>query len=396
MTDINNLRERVEAAEQRFGLMDEQQRHYSERVIGLIETIEAQLAAARGEIEKQIDENRQLGQDLAAARSEIEQQVDANLRLSQENEELRAMLHSVLRSIEQKTHMKTLQDLEARVSALVAGAGAPAPQGGVPASDAPEACEAEAAGEIPSEPEIVVEAADFAAEADGPTLVVEAAEETAADTEPMLEMSQPDDAAEDAVAENDPETPTGEQPELLETGELPIEEAVELPETMVADIAAETPDTEAVEGKDEDEDLFAAMAALNAGDETFAEAIAEGTPAGEAEAETAAAEAAEIETADAEAAEIETAEAEAGDIEAGATDSEAIDEAPEDMPGATTEEPADDADDGSAPTVKEIIRRVGDLARELERAEAARRASRAAGEEQGDPAHPPFERAVNG
>ena len=35
MTDINALRERVEAAEQRFGLMDEQQRHYSERVIGL-------------------------------------------------------------------------------------------------------------------------------------------------------------------------------------------------------------------------------------------------------------------------------------------------------------------------------------------------------------------------
>jgi len=386
MTDINNLRERVEAAEQRFGLMDEQQRHYSERVIGLIETIEAQLAAARGEIEKQIDENRQLGQDLAAARSEIEQQVGANLRLSQENEELRAMLHSVLRSIEQKTHMKTLQDLEARVSALVASAGAPAPRGRGPASDAPEACEAEAAGEIPSEPEVVVEAADFAAQPDGPTLVVEAAEDAAADAEPMLEMSQPDDAAEEAVAESDPETPAGEQPEFLETGEFPTEAAAELPETMVADIAAETPDTEAGEGEGEGEDLFAAMAALNASDEAFAGVIAEGPPAGEAEAETA-----ETETA-----ETETAEAEAGNIEAGAADSEAIDEVPEDMPVAAAEEPADDADDGSAPTVKEIIRRVGDLARELERAEAARRASRAAGEEQAEPDHPPFDRAVNG
>jgi hypothetical protein len=94
--------------------------------------------------------------------------------------------------------------------------------------------------------------------------------------------------------------------------------------------------------------------------------------------------------------ETETAEAEAGDIEAGAADSEAIDEVPEDMPVATAEEPADDTDDGSAPTVKEIIRRVGDLARELERAEAARRASRAAGEEQAEPDHPPFDRAVNG
>src|SRR3546814_4889902 len=71
MTDINDLRERVEAAEQRFGLMDEQQRHYSERVIGLIETIETQLQAARSEIEKQIDENLSLSQDLAAARGEI-------------------------------------------------------------------------------------------------------------------------------------------------------------------------------------------------------------------------------------------------------------------------------------------------------------------------------------
>jgi len=378
MTDINNLRERVEAAEQRFGLMDEQQRHYSERVIGLIETIEAQLAAARGEIEKQIDENRQLGQDLAAARSEIERQVDANLRLSQDNEELRAMLHSVLRSIEQKTHMKTLQDLEARVSALVASA---APQGGVPANDAPEACEAEAAGEIPSEPEVVVEAADFADQSDGPTLVVEATEDAAADAEPLLKMSQPDDAAEEAVAESDPETPASEQPEALEAAEMPAEAAAELPEAMVADIAAETPDTEAGEGEDEGEDLFAAMAALNASDEAFAGVIAEGPPASEAEAETA---------------ETGTAEAEAGDIEAGAADSEAIDEVPEDMPVATAEEPADEADDGSAPTVKEIIRRVGDLARELERAEAARRASRAAGEEQAEPDHPPFERAVNG
>src|SRR3546814_13758380 len=163
MTDINDLRERVEAAEERFGLLDEQQRHYSERVIGLIEAIEAQLAAARGEIEKQIDENLQLGQDLAAARSEIEQQVDANQRLSQENEELRAMLHSVLRSIEQKTHMKALQDLEARVSALVAGAGT------VAAASAPSAkttddgdlagdTAIEAAIEVPVTADAVVEA----------------------------------------------------------------------------------------------------------------------------------------------------------------------------------------------------------------------------------------------
>src|SRR3546814_9950854 len=85
----------------------------------LFRSIEAQLAAARSEIEKQIDENLQLGQDLAAARSEIEQQVGANLRLSQENEELRTMLHSVLRSIEQKTHMKRSEENTSELQSLM-------------------------------------------------------------------------------------------------------------------------------------------------------------------------------------------------------------------------------------------------------------------------------------
>src|SRR3546814_9469772 len=83
MTDINALRERVEAAEQRFGLMDEQQRHYSERVIGLIETIETKLQAARSEIEKQIDENLSLSKDLAAARGESAQQLHETKRIGE-------------------------------------------------------------------------------------------------------------------------------------------------------------------------------------------------------------------------------------------------------------------------------------------------------------------------
>src|SRR3546814_19981314 len=95
--------------------MDEQQRHYGERVIGLIETIETQLQAARSEIEKQIDENLSLSQDLAAARGEIAQHIDENQRLGQEHEELRRMLHSVLRSIEQTTPMTPRPHLEAQV-----------------------------------------------------------------------------------------------------------------------------------------------------------------------------------------------------------------------------------------------------------------------------------------
>src|SRR3546814_14268817 len=121
--------------------------HYSERVIGLIETIETQRQAARSEIEKQIDENLSLSQDLAAARGEIAQHIDENQRLGQENEELRRMLHSVLRPIEQKTHMKTLQDLAARVRALVAGTGGTGHGGTAPAAPARPGPQAGAAAE---------------------------------------------------------------------------------------------------------------------------------------------------------------------------------------------------------------------------------------------------------
>src|SRR3546814_9241120 len=115
MTDINDLRERVEAAEQRFGLMDEQQRHYSERVIGLIEPLETQLQPARSETEKQIAENLSLSQDLAAARGEIAQPINENHPPGKKNGELPRLLHPVIPSLEQRTHMKTLQALEARV-----------------------------------------------------------------------------------------------------------------------------------------------------------------------------------------------------------------------------------------------------------------------------------------
>src|SRR3546814_13049140 len=55
---------------------------------------------------------------------------------------------------------------------------------------------------------------------------------------------------------------------------------------------------------------------------------------------------------------------------------------------------ASQADGVAAPTVKEIIRRVGDLARELEKAEAVRRASRASAETAMEA--PPLGRAANG
>jgi hypothetical protein len=85
---------------------------------------------------------------------------------------------------------------------------------------------------------------------------------------------------------------------------------------------------------------------------------------------------------------------------------------PSETPAAMAEESAGDAGEGpavavdAAPSVKEIIRRVGDLARELEKAEAHRKATRehdAAGDEPAADAavpvtggdDPPLERAAN-
>src|SRR3546814_13784576 len=89
------------------------------------------------------------------------------------------MLHSVLRSIEQKTHMKTLQDLEARVSALVAGTGVTGTGATAPAAPALQVPEVDAAAEMafeapveaPVDAEAVVEAAEAEADRDAAVIV---------------------------------------------------------------------------------------------------------------------------------------------------------------------------------------------------------------------------------
>ena len=179
MTEINELRERVEAAEERFGLIDEQQRHYSDRVIGLIETIEAQLATARSEIENQIAEEQRLGL---------------------ENEELRGMLHTVMRSIEEKTFTQTMQNLEARVCALVSGARpaesqAPAPAeepaGMAAAAAEPEEMTAEADGAAEPEIDAMVEPESAAAAEDEPEMVLDAGPGRKIRKNPPMRCRQP-------------------------------------------------------------------------------------------------------------------------------------------------------------------------------------------------------------
>ena len=366
MSEINDLRERVEAAEQRFGLIDEQQRHYSARVIGLIETIEAQLAAARGEIEKQIAEN---------------------LRLAQDNEELRHMLHSVLRSIEEKTFTSTLQDLESRVSALVASAGAAAPATAQPAAtpagdDAEEIAPADA----------VIEAEDAQVGEDTMILEAEGDAPAAEDDQPDAEMGAEDDAVEDDAGE--PATTEEDAFSGAAFDDVPAEEiAAEMDDASVDD--AEPPAEPAAEPAEEP-----AAEAEMADDFAAAPDPVEEAPVEETQAEA-------PEGAPEEAPEEAQAEAEdEDDIFAAMNELNAEDpaftEAAADIaePGAGAGNEAEAAAEAMAPTVKEIIRRVGDLARELERAETARRAAldsaEPAGEANEAAAAPPTHQAVNG
>ncbi|MEO3428055.1 hypothetical protein AAFN88_04310 [Pelagibius sp. CAU 1746] len=435
MTEINDLRERVEAAEQRFGLMDEQQRHYSERVIGLIETIEAQLAAARSEIESQIAENQ---------------------RLSQENEELRGMLHSVLQSIEQKTFTETLQNLESRVCALVEGAGARTAGAAAPETvQEEEAPDLEAPDLEAPDLEAVVEPEEPAGEEAESPLIIEAApdEEAEAEAAEMFETtdeaSAEDAAAEDMTAEEMADDDvTGDDMagddmagddvagddmagddvagDDVATGETMAEEAVAEAAPGEADMEGAA---EAVGEEDEAGDVdMAPMAAVAESDiaepfETTPEAAMEDVafeddPMALAESDdeaegggTVASEMAvpEPEMAEPEVMDAGTAEIEAPEIEAAEIEAAEI-EAPEaEMAELTESEAQDETQDEGAPTVKEIIRRVGDLARELEKAEAQRKASLSgaaaadAGEApaaSGDPDEmsdaPPLDHAANG
>src|SRR3546814_5301475 len=120
------------------------------------------------------------------------------------------MLHSVLRSIEQKTHMKTLQDLEARVSALVAGTGVTGTGATAPAAPALQVPEVDAAAEMafeapveaPVDAEAVVEAAEAEADSDA-VVIVEAADDDAAESAGPVEMEPAEGFGEAASVEPD-------------------------------------------------------------------------------------------------------------------------------------------------------------------------------------------------
>ncbi len=123
MSYIEELRTRVETAERRFGLIDEQQRRYSERLIGLMNALESSEEERQGEA--------------AALRDRIGQ-------LEHENGELRSMLHALLLGVEaggRDSLADILRDLDTRLSGMVR----PAAADDLPADSAAAETEADAA-----------------------------------------------------------------------------------------------------------------------------------------------------------------------------------------------------------------------------------------------------------
>jgi len=117
MTGLEELRQRVAQAEGRFGVIDERHAKYSGRLITLMNAIEGRIREQRAEIEQQSGEILRQGRDNAELSARLS-------RVDEENEQLRAMLHSLLKAIEggqRDVLAETMLSLDSTVSALMRG-----------------------------------------------------------------------------------------------------------------------------------------------------------------------------------------------------------------------------------------------------------------------------------
>ena len=199
MSGIEDLQQRVAEAEKRFGLIEVQQHNYSERLIALVSTVEDRLGQSLAEIGR--------------LESEISRQ-------REENEQLRAMLFSLLSAIESGESggrdplSEIMQTMEAKVAAVIGDAAAPANTPAEPEAVAEEGATAEelseAMPEMATEPEPAMDAeapAEMIGEISSPEMTEEAAEpepepEPAMDAEAPAEMAEevsPPETMEEAV-----------------------------------------------------------------------------------------------------------------------------------------------------------------------------------------------------
>jgi len=107
MSDLMELQQRVEQAEQRFGTLGSQHAKFSARLIELVDQLERQTTERRQEIEVYVKE-------IASVR--------------QERDQVKTMLHDLLHAIEVGSHAvlnDTLRELDRRASAILGETPAP-------------------------------------------------------------------------------------------------------------------------------------------------------------------------------------------------------------------------------------------------------------------------------
>ena len=301
MKSIKELRQRVLAAEERFGLNDAERAAYSERLVVLMSDVEERISDQKFKIKQQtadiktgkseaaVLQARIDGQGTAIAQQAetIEKLKASGARKANENEQLRSMLQSMLQTIESGGRdglAEAMQDLDRKVSALMSAAAADpddeeSSESIEAAKDAPTD---EAAGELEievmegyyeDEDAAVIEAGEAAIAA----YTSENFEEPAAEDiiEPVAEASAKPVAEEfeEPIAEVEAEVPLAEEIEEPVAEEIaePVAEEIEEP---VAEVEGEAPMAEEIEEPEAEEVAEEVEALVTEIDESVAEALA--------------------------------------------------------------------------------------------------------------------------
>ncbi len=281
MRGIKELRQRVLAAEERFGLNDAERAAYSERLVVLMSEIEGRIGDQKfkikqqaaviktGESEAAVLQAKIDGQGTAIAQQAetIEKLKASGARKTSENEQLRAMLHSMLQTIESGGRdglAEAMQELDRKVSALMSAAAAEP-------EDAPVAEEShdpmEEAEDVPTN-EVALESAMAAmglSYEDEDAAVIEAEEAATAESyseefeEPVAEETDEPVAEEtdEPVAEetDEPVAEEIEEPvaeEVAEDIDAPVDEIDESVAEALAPEAATESDGQAAGGSLDD------------------------------------------------------------------------------------------------------------------------------------------------
>jgi len=273
MRGIKELRQRVLAAEERFGLNDAERAAYSERLVVLMSEIEGRIGDQKfkikqqaaviktGESEAAVLQAKIDGQGTAIAQQAetIEKLKASGARKTSENEQLRAMLHSMLQTIESGGRdglAEAMQELDRKVSALMSAAAAEP-------EDAPVAEEShdpmEEAEDVPTN-EVALESAMAAmglSYEDEDAAVIEAEEAATAESyseefeEPVAEETDEPVAEEtDEPVAEEIEEPVAE--EVAEDIDAPVDEIDEAVAEALAPNAATESDGQAAGGSLDD------------------------------------------------------------------------------------------------------------------------------------------------